>query len=199
MKMGKIGLAIKIILASFVALMLLGFVIGLIDGGYHASLNTADAKLTEALGYFSAATDLMDQERFNAADARLDTAVTAISVAEVNLWDAMDKGAPKDETDQYEAVISYTKSWISVLRSTINVGRLSKEIEAKGCSNDRKQRMITELDKSLVNLDTLERNGLTITRKYPVVAAELEIAGDAGWIRSVRMDLQDTKKIYQQL
>lgn len=192
--MGKVGLAIKIILASFVALMLLGFVIGLIDGGYHASLNTADAKLTEAFGYFSASMELADQERFNAADTRLDAAVTAISMAEVSIDDAKDMGAPKGATDPYDAGISYTKGYMSIVRSIINLGRLLKEVESKGYSESMKQRMITEVDKMLTGLDSIEGKGQTILEKYPAIAAELEIANDLKDIRSLKRDYQDLKK-----
>lgn len=197
--MGKVGLAIKIILASVVALMLLGFVIGLVDGGYHTSLNNADAKITEAFGYFSAAMELSDQERFNAADTRLDSAVTAISMAELSIDDAKDMGAPKGATDPYDAVISYTKGYMSLVRSGINIGRLTKEAESKGYSENLKQRMITEVDKTLTSLDSIEGKGQTILEKYPAIAAELEVANDIKEIRSMKKDYQDLKRMLQKM
>lgn len=158
-------------------------------------IDTADAKLTEAMGYFSASMDLADQERFDAADAKLDEAVTAISMAEANIDDAKDMGAPKEETDEYDAYISYTKSWIPIVRSTNNIDKFLKELDEKGYSEEINQKMITETDKMLTNLQNAEITGLKIMGNYPTIASEFKIAKDIEDIRSLEKDYQDVKNV----
>ena len=164
---------------------------------YYTNLDIADAKLTEAMGYFSASMDLADQERFDAADIRLDEAVTAISMAEANIDDAKAMGAPKEETDVYDAAIPYVKSWIAIVRSTNNIGKLLEEMDEKGDSKDIYQKWITETDNVLNNLDSAEKIGLDIMQKYPIIASELEVAQSLRDIKIIKADCQAMKKDLQ--
>ena len=163
---------------------------------YYTSLDTADAKLAEAAGYIYAWSELIDQERFDAADAKLDGAVTAISMAEANVDDAKDMGAPKEETNEYDAAILYLKRWIFIGRSTTNLCKLIEEMDEKGYSGDLNQKLIAETDKMLINLDTAEILGLNLIEKYPTIASELEVAKDIKDIKLLRKEYQDLKNMF---
>lgn len=162
---------------------------------YYTSLDTADAKLTEAMGYVYAWSELIDQERFDVADAKLDEAVTAISMAEASIDDAKYMGAPKEETDEYDAVIIYLKMWIHLGRSTNNIGKLMEEMDEKGYSEDLNQKLIAETDKMLINLESAEGVGLNLIEKYPTIASEFEVAKDLRDIKLMKEDCQDLKNV----
>jgi hypothetical protein len=162
---------------------------------YYTSLDAADAKLTEAMGYVYAWSELIDQERFDASDTKLDAAVTAISMAEASIVDAKAMGAPKEETDVYDAAILYVKRWISIGRSTTNLCKLIEEMDEKGYSEDLNQKLIAETDKMLINLDTAEILGLNLIEKYPTIASELEVAKDVKDIKSLKKEYQDLRSM----
>lgn len=166
---------------------------------YYTSLDTADAKLTEAMGYVYASMDLSDQGRSDAADVRLDAAVTAISMAEASIVDAKAMGAPKEETDVYDAAILYVKSWIPIVRSINNIEKLMDEIDEKGDSKDIYQKLITETDNALNNLDSAEKIGRDIMQKYPTIASELEVAEGIQDIKIIKAYCQSMKKDFQDI
>lgn len=172
------------------------FSIGCVED-YSTSLENADKKLVESFGHISAAMDLLNQERFDAAQAKLDEAVTALSLAESNVNDAKDKGATKEETDQYDAGIEYVKSWIPLIRDTIDTLKISKEMEEKGYSEELKNKFISQIDKTLNNLDEAENIGLDIIKKYPMIASELEVSDNIKEIKEIRTTLMDSKKMFE--
>ncbi len=83
-------------------------------------------------------------------------------MAEANIDDAKAMGAPKEETDFYYVYISYVKSWIPI-----------------------NQKMVTETDKMLTNLQNAKITGLKIMANYPTTASEFEVAKNIKNIRSL--------------
>jgi len=189
--------SIKVI--SVLLIMVVAFFsIGCVED-YSTSLENADKKLVESDGYINAAMDLLEQERFDAAQAKLDEAVTALSLAESNVDDAKDKGATKEETDPYDAGIEYIKSWIPIIRNSIELSKEMKEIEEKEYSEELINKFISQIDKTLNDLDEAENIGLDIIKKYPMIASELGVTNDIKDIKQIRAVYVDLKKMYEEL